>query len=416
MASKLIHPDNWTGLSWMEILRNLADAINERYYIARRSRYAVSVSPRKSYQYYLRLISRTLKYNIRYWYNHVAGVAPVANTQYFDNWAISWTLEDMLADIGDTEFHDYDEGWHSRRGGGGINIGFDSYRDRMEVLRQYYEMIIRMKEVVLNLSSTYFEGGSDFYHPWRDDGVYTFTSIESGSTSNPNGSRDFIIRSEGLYHGSSPSHIKFLWPTNINYDTTNQPKDIDLQNRYSNLYQWFPVDGYGNNFNTAPGDWPSGPFFGRSHEVRFRARAVGDDGTFPGPDVRKESQDVQYQRHNIQINYIPNRGTFSIVNGMPKSVKYFYHCIKEAGPDDLGCPYQSGTSYYEESLDENLSVNILFGDNPNRPANIDIPMVFGQGIHQSWNGYRMLDSMSSLYFVEVWDDGTDGALEFYEEI
>ena len=414
MASKLIHPDNWTGLSWLEILRNLAEAINERYYVARRSRYAVSVSPRKSYHYYLRLISRTLKFNIAYWYNHVAGVAPVANSQYFNSRDIAWTMPDMLADIGDAQFHDYDEGWHTRRGGGGIDIGFDSYRDRIDILRQYYEMIIRMKEVILNLSSGYAEGGSDFYHPWRDDGVYTFSSVESNTSSFPNGSRDFIIRSEGLYSGSSPSPVQFIWPDNINYATTNQPRDTDHAARYADLYQWFPVEGHGLNFNTAPGDWPTGPFFGRSHEVRFWARAVGDDGTFPGPAVRKDSQDVQYQRHNITINYHQNKGTFSYVNGMPKRVKYFYHCIKEPGPNDLGCPYQPGTSFYDEEIGEDLSVNILFGDNPNRPANIDIPMVYGQGLFQPWNGFRLLDSLSQLYFVEVWDDGTDGALEFYE--
>ena len=416
MASKLIHPDNWTGLSWMEILRNLAEAVNERYYATVRNRYAVSTTPRKSYQYYLRYISRCLKFNIRYWFNHVAGIAPFSNTQYFNNFDIAWTMPDMLADIGDTEFYDYDIGWHPRVGGGGRNIGFDSYRDRKDILRQYYEMIIRMKEAVIIFQGNYGEGGNNYFHPWRDKGVYSLSSMDNTNSSMANGSRILSIRSEGLYYGDSPSHVQFKWPGDPNYATTNLPKDIDHEIRYADLYQWFPVEGYGQDFLTAPGVWPSGPYFGRSYEVRFRARAVGDDGNSPGPNVVKHSQDVQYQRHRIELIYNDNRGIFNSLNGMPKKVKYFYHCIKEPGPDDLGCPYDVGTSFYERDITSGVPIEILFGDNPNRPAVIDIPLIAGQGIFQQWNGYRLLDCMEGRFFVEVWDDGTDGGLEYYEEV
>ena len=420
MASKLIHPDNWGAYSFMEILKNLSQAINERYNVTR-TRYTVSFSAPRTYQYYLRLISRCLKYNVSRWYNHVRGVSHVQGTNFFNWQTVGWTIQDMLDDIGDTDFYDYDLGWDRRfprrgqpgAGNGGLAIGFDSYRDKKYVLRQYYEMIVRMKEAIILLQGNFSEGGNDFFHSWRDDGVYHKISMDS-SSSVANGSRTISWEGRGIHQKgstSSPSLILWVWPDGT---ASGPPLKADHDTLYSNLYQWLPVNGYGDTMVTAPGSWPSAPFFTRLNYCEFRARAQGLDGTNGNP-LEKHGQTAAYRANRITVDYDFNKGVFNSLEGQPQSLKYFYTCHHEPGPDTLGCPWQDGeTGFYEFDLSSSPSVDFLFGENTSRPASIDIPMPAEGGPWGPYNGYILYDSADENYFVEVWDNGQDGGLEFYE--
>lgn len=404
MASKLIHPDNWPGLSFMEVLRNLAEALNERYYAgARQAGFNITLNNKMSYEIYLKEICRSIKQQITHWFNHVDNLASHANTQYLSWNNITWTLSDVIADINkEPAFIDYELN----------DLGTEFYR-AAPALRQYYDIITRMKQAVILIQGTWAEGGNNFYHAWRDKGIYNKISIGSNSTVIKNGSRDFSIRKEGMYTNNIDS-LAFNWPDNPDYANGNVT-DIDHQNRLDNIFQWYPVVGNGDNFNTAPGVWPSGPAFGRSQHTSFIARAEGDDGFSPGPTVLKYFQAAHYSRHRLNFEYFPSAAGLEEINGLPKKIKYLYHCDHETGPDNLNCPYVDNlTAFYEATLDGNNQAEILFGDHSNPPASIDIPMLSGGGIFQAWNGFYVHDTSQGMFYVEEWDDGTDGALEYYE--
>lgn len=387
MASKLFHPDTWSGKPWMEVIQNLAEALNERLYGCQESS-IINLNTERSYQNFLSEISDKLKAYISRYHNHVDGMTPVSASTNFSINDLRWNMTDMLADIGDPSFYDYD----------GVALGTESYRDMEKVLRQYYEIIIRMKQVIIEASGA-FGYYDSFYDPTYDNGIEYYTSINSTSTVSANGSRQFRIRWEGVTAtgaSSSAGPVGYSWPSE------QAQHDTD----YSNLYQWFP-QRKGPNTTVTDGVYHEM----RPLRARFWARAVGNTTT----GVKSE-QTVEYERWDINIEYIQSRFPLSSLNGLPKKVRFPYHCEVLNG-NALGSPFTLGSSdYYDTNLPAGPDpvLNFKFGDNTGRPASIDIAYDSGQGTFNPYNGFTFHNPISFLRFIEEWDDGTDGGFEYYE--
>ena len=401
MASKLLKPSDWVGMPWMEVLLNLGLACRERSIVSRAS--IQSFTTKATYQVHLHNLSRILKkLAFRSFFNHVRGLSHVQGAISTDIASVAWTMTDLIADIGDAEFYDYEN----------KVLGNDSYRDMEYVLIQYYEIIIRLKQPIVGLvSGNFSEGGSYYYHPWRDRGVYE----KSGTEGTFEHQCPRIIGREysGIYTGTSSPGTSWAWPDNPNYGTAIN-KDTNHNADYQNLYQFLPVDGGGNTMITAPlGPVPGfeyGPFFDIFRYARFRMRASGISSP-----LTKYNQDGAYTIIKTTFEYNYNTGSLASVTGRAKSLRYGYTCIHETD-GSLNAPWADGeTGFYEIPLlsQDAFSIELLFGEHTAKPAAPDIPMKAGLGI-SPYQGYHLYDLGYWAWMVEIWDDGTDGAFEYYE--
>ena len=420
-ASKLIPPSNWSGMTYMEIIWMLVKAVEERANVAAGDRFIFRTveSHRYDYLYYLKFIC----YNLRRILDRttVGYINPAKDPRLVsmpDNSKVSdiiWNMADILADIGAPSFFDF--ATNGRIGApspiNGMTTGFKDGETNPPYLVQYYEMIIRMKEVLIEFRIP-LSG-----NPWVEENLITETSRQS---------REVTTQLQGIYSS------RFCWQDTTGLDGAG----ISISGRLEETRCDGPenISGHDSEWNTgyktsildgaAIDDLPN-ICRTRAESRAFRVQDTKAFGIWDNEiiDHFKSAQDIELNRIFITLDYQNfSKGNLNLISGRPRNVSAFSF-ISHYPDGDLSSPYSEGFNFDDLGVVSWGATNRYIGGYLNQPSPPDLAVTLSPstpyltyqqspyyengtciGVEHGWS-YEWRDHV----IYEDWD--YEGGFEYY---
>lgn len=399
-ASLLIHPDNWDGMGYMNVLLMLFEASAERCKVCAlvtHKYYSTLPSGNLEHTFIMKAISMNLKAALTIndptrrasgYLNDNIDISNIAIP--LDITDITWDMTAMLADIGDPTFLDYSVDTLKATPPPPL-VGDFGYKST-EHLIQWYNIITRLKTPFATLA---YIGVEDVYG--SDD-----AGIHSIGVENPN--VDTIGRAatmdlegiNGYYSNTTGGHDYDNWDA-----AWGGQGKIDHDADYPLLYPFPPNDG-----TTAP---DSDTYFMRREDTKpFNLKPVYDHKMYftsrnqyqsePNPPFasKKYRQEAIYQRIKASIDY-----SGISMNGFPNEVRWIARTVNSVGGVGVvGNPYPTDELFFvDHPISAGVTTDTYFGDYPGRPASINNLDVATQ--YTPWVGFETF--MDTLTMFESWD-------------